>query len=106
MLLDANVPHALRHDLRRFEVTTAQYAGLAHLQNGLLLSAAEDEGFEVFVTLDRNIVAQQLLSSRRIAVVCLRASNQLLPNFQRLIPGLVEAIRSARPGSYTVVGDR
>ena len=48
-------------------VETAYELGWAELENGELLSAAEAEGFEVFVTTDRNLRYQQDLSVRKIA---------------------------------------
>ena len=43
----------------------ARFARLAGLKNGLLLDAAESAGFDVLVTVDRNIPDQQNLSGRR-----------------------------------------
>jgi hypothetical protein len=47
VVLDENLPHALRNHLLGHEVMTAAYAGFAGLKNGALLKAASDGGFEV-----------------------------------------------------------
>ena len=56
VLLDENIAHILRVALQALiphnEVVTASYAGFAGLKNGALLSAAEDDGFDVLVTGD------------------------------------------------------
>ena len=41
------------------------------MQNGDLLRAAEQEGFEVLVTTDQNLKHQQNLASYRLAIVVL-----------------------------------
>ena len=61
----------LRRSLLGHEVTTAHEQGWSRLQNGELISAAEEAGFEVFVTTDKNLKYQQNLSVRRLAVVIL-----------------------------------
>jgi hypothetical protein len=52
LLLDENIPHKLRAHLGRHETITVAYMGWGGLKNGELLKAAEDAGFEVFVTGD------------------------------------------------------
>ena len=47
--------------------------GWSGLKNGELLSIAEAEGFEVFVTGDKNLPYQQSLARRRMAIVVLPA---------------------------------
>ena len=61
---------------------TVPQAGWAGIKNGELLRLAED-GFDVFVTVDRNLGFQQNLARRRIAVVVLRAQSN---RFQALLP--------------------
>ncbi len=48
------------------------------VSNGELLSLAESEGFEVLLTADSNIEAQQNLSGRKISILVLRAHNNRL----------------------------
>jgi predicted nuclease of predicted toxin-antitoxin system len=74
VLLDENLPHALRNSLPVHEVVTAAYAGLAGYQNGELLKAATEAGFEVLVTGDQTLQYEQNLAGQKIAVVCLSAN--------------------------------
>jgi hypothetical protein len=80
------------------DVYTVDYMGWAGLKNGELLSTAEANGVEVFVTGDQNISRQQNLVGRRMAIVTLSAID-----FDILKPNLsliVAAIDSAEPGSF------
>ena len=64
LLLDECVDERLRRLFSGHDCHTAHHAGLAGLKNGLLLDAAEAAGFDVLVTVDRNIPEQQNLSAR------------------------------------------
>jgi len=44
--------------------------GWDRLSNGALLKAAEEAGFDLLLSTDKNIQYQQNLKGRRIAVVC------------------------------------
>jgi hypothetical protein len=55
VLFDQGTPIPIRPYLTRHTVRTATQQGWATLSNGDLLIAAENAGFEVFVTTDKNI---------------------------------------------------
>jgi len=58
VLFDQGTPVPLRSELTTHSVSTAHELGWSTLENGELLAAAEAEGFEVFVTTDRNLKYQ------------------------------------------------
>lgn len=66
VLFDHNVPKRLRQFLPGHEVALAREMGWAELGNGALLAAAEDSGFAVMVTGDKNLSYQQNLQSRNL----------------------------------------
>ncbi|MGH8654013.1 MAG: hypothetical protein ACREYE_18420 [Gammaproteobacteria bacterium] len=55
----------MRESLTQHEVSTAYERGWSKLENSELLDAAEQDGFEVFVTTDKNLRHQQDLGARR-----------------------------------------
>lgn len=71
------------------------------MENGLLLSTAEEAGFDVFFTADKNLRYQQNLSSRKIALVVLGNSARHLVRLH--IAEIVAAINTATSGSYVEV---
>ena len=75
VLLDEDIDHRLRKRLTSHEVFTVHYRGWAGLKNGELLRTAEENGIEVFVTGDQNLINQQNLRDRRMAVIVLSATN-------------------------------
>jgi hypothetical protein len=65
VLLDEQLPHRLRKLLGAHDVYTVDYMGWAALKNGELLRAAESDGFEVFLTGDKNLAYQQNMAGFR-----------------------------------------
>jgi hypothetical protein len=98
----SSTPVPLRQFLTRHEVVTACERGWSTLQNGELLDAAEQDGFEVLVTTDTNLQYQQNLTSRRIAIVVL--STPSWPRIQRSLSQVVHAVEGSAKGAFTEVG--
>ena len=86
ILFDQGTPLSLRDSLHEHVVKTAHQQGWSTLLNGELLRAADQAGFDVLVTTDKNLVCQQNLSGRKIAIVVLGRNRWSL-------------IRSTLPGS-------
>jgi hypothetical protein len=101
ILLDENLDHRLRRHLGAHDVYTVDYMQWAGLKNGELLRAAEEDGFEVFLTGDKNLAYQQNLAARRIAIVTVSAIELhiLKPNLSLIIA----AIESVTPGAFLTV---
>ena len=71
------------------------------MKNGALLTAAEEAGYELFITADQEITCQQNLTGRKMALLVLSTNNW------DLVKGGIAEIRAAieavTPGSYTEV---
>jgi hypothetical protein len=101
VLFDQGTPFPIRPFLKEHTVQTASERGWDTLQNGELLRAAEAAGFNVLVTLDKNIRYQQNLTVRTIALVVL--GNPQWPILRLHVDRVAAAVNAARPGSYTEV---
>ena len=77
ILFDQGTPVPLRKYLTEHSVTTAYEEGWSNLSNGDLLKSAEDKGYQIFVTTDRNLRYQQNLSDRQMAIVILLSTSWL-----------------------------
>jgi len=82
-------------------VRTAAQEGWDKLKNGDLLTAAEEAGFDLLVTTDKNIRYQQNLAGRKIAIVVL--GQQQWPRLRPHIQRVIEAVNAATPGSFAEV---
>ena len=97
ILLDEWVDGRLSRDIIGHDVNTARQMGWATIKNGELLALAAQQ-FDAFVTVDRNLSFQQNLGTFPIAVLVLRARRNRLADLRPLIPALVAALRSSKPG--------
>jgi hypothetical protein len=101
VLFDQGTPAPLRKFLESHHVVTAHERGWSQLLNGELITVAEEAGFEVFVTTDKNLKYQQKLADRRMAIVVLLTTSW--PRIKNHLPEVVVAIERAQPGSYCEV---
>jgi len=98
ILFDVNIPHPLRREFPGHEVVTAQFKGWAELENGELVSAAEKDGFDIFVTADKNLRYQQNLSGRQIAILVLPTNK--LKVLRQIVPVIRAKTDTMKPGDY------
>jgi len=75
ILFDTNTPAPLARALRGHKVVRTGDLGWQSLDNGVLLRAAEEGGFDVLVTCDQNVPLQQNLADRKIALVVLSTNH-------------------------------
>jgi hypothetical protein len=101
ILFDQGTPVPLRKLLSSHQVETTFERGWNTLSNGDLLAAAERDGFEIFVTTDKNIRNQQNLGGLRIAVVVLSSTSW--PRIQKAAAAVKQAIDAALPGNFREV---
>jgi hypothetical protein len=98
ILIDECVDERFRNALRGHDCQTARYAGLAGLENGELLTAAEAAGFEAFLTVDQGIEYEQNLIPRKLAIIILRAKSNRLKDLLPLASICLARIKSLEPG--------
>jgi hypothetical protein len=83
-------------------VHAAQSKGWDTLDNGSLLNAAENAGFDLLLTTDRRIRHQQDLRTRRIALVVLTGSTKWSLVRQHT-DRIAAAVAAAAPGGYVEI---
>jgi len=101
VLFDHGTPAPLIPFLEGHIVTKAKDAGWDKLINGELLRVAEEAGFEVLLTTDKNMSSQQNLKGRTIAVVVLGNSQWRI--VQRYVRRIAAIVNAAVPGTYSEV---
>ncbi len=79
ILFDHGTPRGLARALPEHIVTSAKTRGWDRLSNGDLLKAAENAGFDLFLTTDQRIQYQQNLAGRKIAILVLTGTTKWSP---------------------------
>jgi hypothetical protein len=101
ILFDHVTPRGVARSLKGHTVTKAKDRGWDKLTNGDLLAEAEQAGFDVLVTADKNMRYQQNLTGRRIALVVL--STPQWPLVKLHLDKIAAAVDVATPGSFAEV---
>jgi len=97
IIFDQATPMPIRRYLEGHTVRTASQEGWDRLRNGDLLNAAEEAGFDLLLTTDKNMLYQQNLAGRRIAIVVL--GRQQWHQLRLHIQLVVDAVNAATPGT-------
>jgi predicted nuclease of predicted toxin-antitoxin system len=102
ILLDECLPKRIARLLAGHEVVTVRQMNWLGLSNGRLLAVANPQ-FEVFLTVDKNLVREQDLTGLQIAVIALRARSNKIEDLSPLVPQALTLLSSVQPGTVTVI---
>lgn len=101
VLFDQGAPVGIARLLKQHTVETARERGWSTLKNGDLLRVAEEAGFDVLLTTDKNLAHQQNLSAHKIAIVVLGTTRRSV--VQQMSEQIVSTLDAAKPGSYSII---
>ena len=103
ILLDENLPRKLAGHLIGHECSTVVECGWSGKKNGELLAEA-DPLFDLLLTLDKNLPYQQDLTTKRIAVLIVRARSNRIQDLLPILPECLAALASIQPRQVVRVG--
>jgi len=98
ILLDQGTPVPLRRYLASHSVDTAFERGWSKLQNSALLETAEQDGYQLLITTDRNLRYQQNLAGRQLAILVLLSTSW--PRIQLRADDIQATVDEIAPGDY------
>ncbi len=101
ILFDQGTPVPLRRALPGHTVDTAFERGWSAVENGELLSLAEQESYNLLITTDQNLRYQQNLSRRHVAVIVLLSTSW--PRIQLKMSEIARLINTMHPGDYVEI---
>jgi hypothetical protein len=102
ILFDHGTPRGIARALAGHTVITAYARGWDRLNNGALLTVAEEAAVEVLLTTDQRIRYQQNLTGRKIALVVLTGTTKW-SRVRLYLERIAVAVNAATPGSYSEV---
>ena len=103
ILLDESLPRKLALEFPGHDAQTVQRRGWTGFKNGALLREASQE-FQVLLTGDQSLAFQQNLTTWPIAVIVMVAVNDRIETLRPLIPDVLEAFKTIRPGELVRIG--
>ncbi len=104
IILDECLPRRLLRDLPDHQVTTVPRQGWSGVSNGALLERIVPD-FDIFITMDSNLIHQQNLECLAVSLIVLHGPNSRYETLQPLLPAIRSAVAQAKPGSVIHLGD-
>lgn len=98
ILFDQGTPRPLRRHLTGHSVDTTFRLGWSRLSNGDLLDRAEEQGYELLITTDRQIRHQQNLGGRKLAILVL--STTAWPDILLRVDDILTAVNAIGTGDF------
>ena len=103
VLIDQCLPRQLAPELPEHEATTVRAQRWLGLRNGVLLRAAVEAGFQVFITNDSSIEFQQNVKKIGIGVIAIVGVRNRIQDLRPLIPELLESLAVIVPGQVITI---
>jgi hypothetical protein len=101
VLFDQGTPVPLRRYLHPHRVDTSAERGWSSLQNGHLLENAESDGYDAFITTDKNLKYQQNLTGRKLRILVLSTTSW--PRISKRVDQVRDALEHLDEGGYTEI---
>lgn len=102
VLLDECLPRRLGLELTGHLVSTVPQAGWAGISNGKLLAVIAGN-YDAFLTVDKNLSAQQKTAALSFGIIVLRAPSNQLADLRSLVPQILTALTTLQPGMIVIV---
>ena len=105
VILDECLPRGLKPLLIGHSVRTVRNERWNGIKNGQLLRLIETK-FDAFITVDRGVEHQQKLTTVKLGIVILEASDNSLPTSVPLVPEVLSVLNRIRPGQVIRVPEK
>jgi hypothetical protein len=102
IILDECLPRKLGLELTGHLVATVPQAGWAGMSNGKLLALFVGN-YDAFITVDKNLPAQQKTAALPFGVVIVRSASNKLSDLNPLVPRILAALATLQPGQVVTV---
>lgn len=107
VLLDESVPRQLKLALAMFETLTLKDKGWLGTKNGKLLAKTNDDNFNVFITVDKNLQFQQNIAKLNFGILVINTRYVKWEFIEPLVPRIIKIIESnIEKGSVIVIDEK
>nr|VFK30678.1 MAG: hypothetical protein BECKMB1821G_GA0114241_106913 [Candidatus Kentron sp. MB]VFK34247.1 MAG: hypothetical protein BECKMB1821I_GA0114274_106612 [Candidatus Kentron sp. MB]VFK76611.1 MAG: hypothetical protein BECKMB1821H_GA0114242_106514 [Candidatus Kentron sp. MB] len=102
VLIDECLPKQLKAWLGgKYDASTVQEMGWASTGNGKLLRLADETGFHILVTADKNIHYQQNFEGLRISSIVIPSNRKIL--VQKSVSAIVQSLQQIQPDQQVIM---
>jgi hypothetical protein len=101
ILFDHGTPSGIARALSGHDIVEAIDRGWEQISNGELLAAAEEDGFDLLLTTDKNIRYQQNLTARKIGIVVPGNSTWRIVRLH--LDRIRQIVNKTTPGNYVEI---
>lgn len=94
ILLDECVTKRLKKYLEEFEVFTVTELGWSGIKNGKLLTSCVENGFDILLTIDKNLMFQQNLDKFSITIVVINSTTSKVEDIITFLPSFKSQVNT------------
>jgi len=103
VLLDECVTKRLKTHLKDFDVHTVTELGWSGVRNGKLMTLCVENGFEVLLTIDKNLVYQQNLNKYKISIAVFNSITSKIEELSLFVPSFKEQVSKFEPYKVYII---
>ena len=104
ILLDENIPTKVRFDFGEgYEIFTVRNMNWLGKKNGELLGLAAFNGFEIFITVDKNLKNQQNLEKFALKFILLLAKDNKHETLQLFLDKIITLLKTENIPKFTEI---
>jgi hypothetical protein len=92
ILLDECVTKRLKKHLTEFEIFTVTESGWSGIKNGELLTLCIENGFDILLTIDKNLMFQQNLDKLSLTIIVLNSTTSKVEELITFLPSFKSRI--------------
>ena len=96
ILLDECIPRKLKRDLKEFKVYSVFDFSWEGIKNGALLKLMVENGFDILLTIDKNLKYQQNILQHDVTIVVLDVKRSKIELMKKLLPEFKERINKLK----------
>ncbi len=86
ILLDECVTKRLKKHLEEYEIFTVRELELSGIKNGKLMTYCSENGFDILLTIDKNLMFQQNLDKYPVSIVVLNCATSKIEELVEFLP--------------------
>ncbi len=97
ILLDECVTKHLKPHLTNHEVYTVREMQWSGIKNGNLMALCVEHGFDILLTIDKNLQYQQNLDRYSISIIVLNSASSKVEELLNFLPTFTDKLRTFEP---------